>query len=123
MKKAISFLFFVLLGAFAALQLNDPDGPAWFLIYGGVAIICLLAGLNVYRKSIVLGSIIGLAVFDLFLLRHFVTYLGSNDKSEIVGEMVYEKPYIEGTREFLGVLIAIICLGVILRLFSTTSQK
>ena len=27
-------------------------------------------------------------------------------KEELFGKMVYEKPYLEGTREFLGLLIA-----------------
>jgi hypothetical protein len=28
-------------------------------------------------------------------------------KEELFGKMVYEKPYLEGTREFLGLLIAV----------------
>ena len=31
-----------------------------------------------------------------------------DNKSELFGEMVYEKPYLEGTREFLGLVLAAI---------------
>ena len=54
--------------------------------------------------------IVALFVFALFHLGYFYDWLMSDDKSEIFGEMVYEKPYIEGTREFLGLFIAMAAL-------------
>ena len=33
-------------------------------------------------------------------------YLQIEDKNEIFGKMVYEKPYLEGSREFLGLIMA-----------------
>lgn len=40
----------------------------------------------------------------------FIDYLQTDNKEEIFGEMVYEKPYLEGSREFLGLLLA--CVAV-----------
>ncbi len=44
----------------------------------------------------------------------FIAYLQTENKEEIFGEMVYDKPYLEGTREFLGLLIAF--FGVLFQL-------
>ncbi|MBT3442589.1 MAG: hypothetical protein HN440_02610, partial [Flavobacteriaceae bacterium] len=41
-------------------------------------------------------------------------YLETENKEEIFGEMVYDKPYLEGTREFIGLLIA--AFGIIYQL-------
>ena len=32
--------------------------------------------------------------------------VNTENKEEIFGEMVYDKPYLEGTREFIGLLLA-----------------
>ena len=51
--------------------------------------------------------IVILAVFSLVYLPGFYEWLITPGKDEIFGEMVYEKPYIEETREFIGLLMAI----------------
>ncbi|MEQ8240352.1 MAG: transmembrane 220 family protein [Cyclobacteriaceae bacterium] len=115
-KKVIEITFFVLFSLFAMVQYNDPDGPAWILIYGSVAIVSLLSAVRVYRRSIVMGMIIALSIFAIYLSPHFYDYLLAANKNELFGDMVYEKPYIEGTREFGGVVIAILCLLGLLRI-------
>jgi len=115
-KKIVEITFFILFSLFAVVQYNDPDGPAWILIYGSVAMVSLLSAVSIYRRSIVVGMIIALSLFAIYPLPHFYDYLLSDNKNELFGEMVYEKPYIEGTREFGGVVIAIICLIGLLRL-------
>jgi hypothetical protein len=39
-----------------------------------------------------------------------MNWLQVENKEAIFGEMVYEKPYLEGTREFLGLLIGALSL-------------
>ena len=102
-KNLILFILFVI---FAVLQLNDPDGKLWFSIYFIVSLICLYNTFKPVPKSILILSIIALMSYSVFHFSLFIDYLNTENKEEIFGEMVYDKPYLEGTREFIGLLLA-----------------
>ena len=102
-KNLILFILFVI---FAVLQLNDPDGKLWFSIYFIVSLICLFNTFKPVPKSILILSIIALMSYSVFHFSLFIDYLNTENKKEIFGEMVYDKPYLEGTREFIGLLLA-----------------
>ena len=106
-KNLILFILFVI---FAVLQLNDPDGKLWFSIYFIVSLICLFNTFKPVPKSILILSIIALMSYSVFHFSLFIDYLNTENKKEIFGEMVYDKPYLEGTREFIGLLLA--ALGI-----------
>ena len=106
-KNLILFILFVI---FAVLQLNDPDGKLWFFIYFIVSLICLYNTFKAVPKSILILSIIALMSYSVFHFSLFIDYLNTENKEEIFGEMVYDKPYLEGTREFIGLLLA--ALGI-----------
>ena len=106
-KNLILFILFVI---FAILQLNDPDGKLWFSIYFIVSLICLYNTFKPVPKSILILSIIALMSYSVFHFSLFIDYLNTENKEEIFGEMVYDKPYLEGTREFIGLLLA--ALGI-----------
>ena len=106
-KNLILFILFVI---FAVLQLNDPDGKLWFSIYFIVSLICLYNTFKAVPKSILILSIITLMSYSVFHFSLFIDYLNTENKEEIFGEMVYDKPYLEGTREFIGLLLA--ALGI-----------
>jgi len=106
-KNLILFILFVI---FAVLQLNDPDGKLWFSIYFIVSLICLYNTFKPVPKSILILSIIALMSYSVFHFSLFIDYLNTENKAEIFGEMVYDKPYLEGTREFIGLLLA--ALGI-----------
>lgn len=106
-KNLILFILFVI---FAVLQLNDPDGKLWFSIYFIVSLICLYNNFKPVPKSILILSIIALMSYSVFHFSLFIDYLNTENKEEIFGEMVYDKPYLEGTREFIGLLLA--ALGI-----------
>jgi len=101
-KLGLGFIYLV----FAAVQYNDPDPLLWILVY------CLVAGILIYgafakvSKKIPLVILVLLGSFSLTLLPGFIEWVGLPEKQEIFGEMVYKKPYIEETREFLGLWIA-----------------
>ncbi|MBJ6366654.1 transmembrane 220 family protein [Snuella sedimenti] len=114
-KKIINIGLFVLFGIFAFLQLNDPDAWVWFAVYGFVSAICLYSSFKVIPKNILIAIIIGLLAYSVFHFSLFVTYLQTEHKEEIFGKMVYEKPYLEGSREFLGLLIAALGVFYVLR--------
>ncbi|GAA4234524.1 hypothetical protein GCM10022291_14140 [Postechiella marina] len=110
-KSITNYILFIVFLLFAIIQLNDPDGILWFSIYFYVALICLISNFKPIPKLILLATIIGLLIYSAFHFTLFVDYLHTENKKEIFGEMIYEKPYLEGTREFLGLLIA--AFGVI----------
>lgn len=104
--KIFSGAYALLFAIFAYLQLNDPDPALWVTIYGIVALASLLRVVEVYHITIFLTLTIVLVGYSLLYLPGFFEYLMQPNKNEIVGEMVYKKPYIEETREFIGLLMA-----------------
>ena len=105
-QKIKNLFLFVLFALFAVLQLNDIDGELWFSIYFIVSLLCLYNTFKAIPKSILILSIIALMTYSAFHFSLFIDYLNTENKVEIFGEMVYDKPYLEGTREFVGLLLA-----------------
>ncbi|MFY0685561.1 MAG: transmembrane 220 family protein [Cyclobacteriaceae bacterium] len=110
--KVINFCLFLLFALFTYVNLNDPDPFLWVLIYGAVALISLLRIFGIFYKSTVFILMIALGVYALLFVPSFWEWLTTDNKSELFGEMVYEKPYIEGTREFGGLVIADMALAL-----------
>lgn len=105
-QKIKNLILFLLFAIFALLQLNDLDGELWFSIYFIVSLLCLYNTFKAIPKSILILSIIALMTYSAFHFSLFIDYLNTENKEEIFGEMVYDKPYLEGTREFIGLLLA-----------------
>ncbi len=105
-KKITNIILCILFIIFAILQLNDPDGILWFAIYFIVAIICIYNNFKPIPRLFLVVTIVALLAYAIFHFSLFIDYLKTENKEEIFGEMVYEKPYLEGTREFIGLLIA-----------------
>ncbi|WP_422351565.1 transmembrane 220 family protein [Flagellimonas sp.] len=110
LRKIFNLFLFVLFTAFAYVQLNDKDGVLWFSIYGVVALVHLYVVFKTLNRSILLLFMIGLAIYSAVHIPYFVDWIQVQNKSELFGEMVYEKPYLEGTREFLGLVIALVSI-------------
>jgi len=104
-RKLISVLFTVLFIWSAYIQLNDPDPYHWFVIYLVVGLFHALAMFRQFSKKLLWVVIIALVTYSFYHFNHFIDWLQIDNKNEIFGEMVYDKPYLEGTREFLGLLI------------------
>ena len=113
-KKITNFILCVVFIIFALLQLNDPDGVLWFSIYFIVALICLYNSFKPISKQLLILTIIALLAYSAFHFSLFIDYLETENKGEIFGEMIYDKPYLEGTREFVGLLTA--AFGIIYQL-------
>ena len=109
-QKIKNLILILLFAIFALLQLNDLDGELWFSIYLIVSLLCLYNTFKAIPKSILILSIIALMTYSAFHFSLFIDYLNTENKEEIFGEMVYDKPYLEGTREFIGLLLA--ALGI-----------
>ncbi|MCB4806700.1 transmembrane 220 family protein [Tamlana sp. 62-3] len=114
-QKVINVLFFIVFVIFALLQINDPDPVLWILIYGFVSVLFLCANFYKFPKWFIGLVIVALLVYGSFYFSSVIDWLQTENKNEIFGDMVYEKPYLEGSREFLGVFIAAFALVVLLR--------
>ena len=109
-RKFISFLFFGLFSWSAFIQLNDPDPYHWFAIYLVVGLLHIYSLFKPISRRIYYCIFFLLIVYSLYHISYFIDWLAVKNKNEIFGEMVYEKPYLEGTREFFGLLICALSL-------------
>jgi hypothetical protein len=92
---------------FALVQLNDPDPYVWFAIYILVA-LALIASIFVSLPMwAIYMAAAGLILYAGFHASYFMEWLSSDNPGELFGEMSEDKYYLEGTREFLGLLIAL----------------
>lgn len=110
--KATKIIFAILLFIFAALQYNDPDPWLWIFIYAAPAVIIILDLAGKPVKRIYLITIVALALFSLVYLPGVIDYITAGEPGVIVESMKATKPYIEETREFIGLLIVISILLV-----------
>ncbi len=109
--KVIYFIFFTLFAVFAAVQFNDPDSFIWIITYGVVALVSLLRLFGIFQRTMVFILMILVGLYALLHVQYFWEWLVTSNKGELFGEMIYEKSYIEGTREFLGLVLADLTLA------------
>lgn len=113
--KLFNLIFFILFLLFAALQYNDPDPYIWIPIYVYAAALCILAYQNKwFPKAYLYGMIIyaAYAVYLFFTKDGVLDWVFEHNAESLVNSMKAEKPWIEDSREFGGLLILIIVLLV-----------
>ena len=108
MLIALNILFFLSFLGFAYVNLNDGDWYLWVPIYLSAAICCGLVALGRFYPIVYLVLIAFYLVYAILLLFQkdgvhdwFVKYR----RPSLVEKMQADKPYIEKTREFFGLLI------------------
>jgi len=104
--KAFNSIAFLVFSAFAALQLNDPDPVLWVSIYMSVAVLLLLRVFGFYHPYAAITLMCLLATYGLTMLPALTQWLSSGHPEAVLEHMSNEKPYIEISREFFGLLIA-----------------
>ncbi|MEQ9304998.1 MAG: transmembrane 220 family protein [Marinoscillum sp.] len=111
-RKTINYILAVLFVLFAAVQYNDPDPLLWILIYGVVALVAVLQVQfpTVNFRPLILTFIVIFLLYGMTYVPSFLDFLSSQNKTDLVGKMKAEDPWIEGTRELGGLLIAIAAL-------------
>ena len=116
-NKTIYAILSVLFALFAILQYNDPDPWTWILIYGSVALIALFKMYlpQVNFKPLIITLIIIFILYAATFLPYVIEFFQKPNKSELVGAMKVNKPWIEGTREFGGLILGIGALFYLLR--------
>ncbi|WDF53484.1 transmembrane 220 family protein [Mucilaginibacter sp. KACC 22063] len=109
--KVYNITFVVLFIIFAGLQYNDPDPYVWMPIYLLGAWICYQASKGQMNIRL---YILGLSVYSLYAIyllfdkTGVIDWASDHHAENIVQTMKAEKPWIEETREFGGLLILIV---------------
>jgi len=113
--RVFNIIFVVLFIIFAGLQYNDPDPYVWMPIYLYAAAMCYFAARKqFYRKLYLLGIAVYLAYAGyLFITKDGVIDWATQHQAENIAQtMKATKPWIEETREFFGLVICIVVLGI-----------
>ena len=96
--------------SFAAVQLNDPDPIIWTGFYLLTAAAHLMHFLKRYR-SIAHLTLMSIALLWSFIyLPEMIEWLSEHDLADLARSMKAEEAYIEGSREYLGLMIVFISL-------------
>ena len=113
--KIFNIVFIVLFIIFAALQYNDPDPYVWMPIYLFAAFLCYKAIKHLYPRGLyIFGLVIylGYAGYLFFDKTGVFNWAEVHHAENIVQTMKAEKPWIEETREFGGLVIVMVVLLV-----------
>ena len=106
--RVLSFVLAVLMMLFAALQINDPDGPRWMIIYGVPGLLGLLCCFRpaVYR-SLVLRGLLLLSIVAAMI---GMIYYWPKSEKWWTQEIWWE---VETAREGMGLMITVVVLVLI----------
>ncbi len=113
--KLFNIIFSVVFLLFAALQYNDPDPYSWIPIYMYAAALCWYAFKGKYfPKAYLFGIAIyfGYAIFLVFTKNGVLDWMNEHNAESLVQTMKAEKPWVEDTREFGGLVILIVVLTI-----------
>lgn len=105
MQRATLLFLALLFGAFAVVNLNDPDPWAWVLAYGIVSATAVAALSGRWFPRLYLGLAVFFLVIALTMVPDVIAW-GRSGMPSIATEMKATEPHIEWMREFLGLLIA-----------------
>jgi len=114
-SRSIHLLLALLFLGFAFVQVNDPDPILWVLIYGATSIACIMAAFRYYQKAFLIFLLLSFSIYLVFLFPGWKEWYLSSDRSLLFDDLAkMQYDYIEEAREFLGLLICIVCLIVFL---------
>jgi hypothetical protein len=111
--KVFNIIFVFLFVLFAALQYNDPDPYIWIPVYLYAAVLCWFAFRNkFYPKAYIAGIAVYsvYAVYKIFDQNGLLDWIEVHNAENIAETMKAEKPWIEESREFFGLVILIVVL-------------
>jgi hypothetical protein len=111
--RAFNILFIILFILFACLQYNDPDPYIWIPIYLYAAFLCYLAMKKKYNPLLYFIGITAYVSYGLYLFfdkSGELSWATEHNSESLIETMKAEKPWIEATREFGGLMIVIIVL-------------
>src|SRR5687768_5332347 len=109
--KVLNLVLAVMFLLFAFVQINDPDPVLWILIYGLMAVACVLAAFDRFYTKVLIVMLLLYAAYSFVFLSGVLEWIRSDDKSMLFDDIAkMQYPYIEESREFLGLFICIAVL-------------
>jgi hypothetical protein len=109
--RILNFILAAMFLVFAFVQINDPDPVVWILIYGAMAVICILAIFRFYPMKVLLAMTVALIGYSFFYLPGVLEWMQKDNKALLFDDIAkMQYPYIEEAREFLGLLICVTVL-------------
>ncbi|MBK8191769.1 MAG: transmembrane 220 family protein [Lewinellaceae bacterium] len=118
--KIVNWVMALVFVLFAAVQYNDPDPIQWIVLYGGVAVHFAMAAMGRMYRPAVWIWLAAAVIWAATLFPAFLDWINMGEPS-IVESMKAEKPWVELTREFLGLVIAAAGCVFLLRKRSSNS--
>jgi len=109
--RVLHFLLAVMFLVFAFLQINDPDPIIWILIYGVMAVVCVMAIFEFYPRPVLMVLAIAYLLYSIYYFPGVKVWLMQDDKAQLFDNVAkMEHPFIEESREFLGLMINVLVL-------------
>jgi hypothetical protein len=108
--RVFNIIFTILFLVSAALQYNDPDPYLWIPIYLLGAYLCWSAYKGIHRRRLSIIAILIYTAYALFLFiddNGVLSWARDHAAESLVQTMKADKPWIEETREFGGLVILI----------------
>jgi hypothetical protein len=110
--RILNYILAVMFLIFASLQVNDPDPIVWILIYGSMAVVCVMAAFEYYVPWLMIIQFVCYLIYCFILTPGLSEWLASPDRSLLFSEVAkMQYLYIEESREFLGLCI---CMAVLI---------
>jgi hypothetical protein len=120
--KILNLLLAIVFVVFAFLQINDPDPAIWILIYGVMAVLCVLAAFGHYYTRVIIPVLLVYLIYGFTYRESILKWLQSDNKAMLFDDVAkMQNLYIEESREFLGLFICIVVL--LMHLLRATSKK
>lgn len=109
--KIVNLLLSVVFLVFAFLQINDPDPAVWILIYGVMAVMCVLAAFGYYYPKVWIAILVIYVAYSVMYWPSILRWLKADNKSMLFDDIAkMQNLYIEESREFLGLVICVTVL-------------
>ncbi|MBT1688914.1 transmembrane 220 family protein [Dawidia soli] len=109
--RILNFVLAVMFLIFAFLQVNDPDPVLWILVYGVMAVFCVMAMFAYYPRKVLWGALIAALAYSVIYFPGVQEWWQTSEHSALFDNVAkMEHLYIEESREFLGLMICVIVI-------------
>lgn len=119
--KILNIVLAVIFILFAAVQFNDPDPFLWVAIYGLVAAVSAFAAWQKYNRPALIFLMVVCIGGSIYYFPGLIELFSDHEIGDLTKTMKAEKPFIEKSRESLGLLLSFLVL--LYHYFQAARQK
>lgn len=109
--KVVDIVIALLFILGAVVQINDPDPYVWIALYFLVGLVAGLAVFGKYNLPLTGVTLLACLIAAIWTAPGFFNYITQHSSENLMQDMSADRPYIEQTREFLGMVIAVAVMG------------